>query len=65
MNPPKDIHDATRVIHNLCRLIIDDIEAYFDGAIAPTPQDEYFEGFKNAALDIHLLATWIKDHTIV
>jgi len=60
MNRPDNIHDALRHLHNLTMCIANDVDTYIKN-----PQDhapEYFEGVKDAALDAHLLVTWIKDN---
>ena len=55
---PKNIHDALRHLHNLTMSIANDLLNYMDN-----PQDyapEYFEDVKAAALDAHLLVTWVR-----
>ena len=57
---PKNIHDALRHLHNLTMSIANDLLNYMDN-----PQDyapEYFEDVKDAALDAHLLVTWVRDN---
>jgi len=59
MMKPKNIHDALRHLHNLTMGIANDMNNYMDN-----PQDyspEYFESVKDAALDAHLLVTWVRD----
>jgi len=56
---PKNIHDALRHLHDLTMSIANDMNNYMDN-----PQDyspEYFESVKDAALDAHLLVTWVRD----
>lgn len=59
MIKPKNIHDALRHLHDLTMSIANDMNNYMDN-----PQDyspEYFESVKDAALDAHLLVTWVRD----
>jgi hypothetical protein len=59
MMKPKNIHDALRHLYNLTMGIANDMNNYMDN-----PQDyspEYFESVKDAALDAHLLVTWVRD----
>jgi hypothetical protein len=59
MMKPKNIHDALRHLHDLTMSIANDMNNYMDN-----PQDyspEYFESVKDAALDAHLLVTWVRD----
>lgn len=59
MQKPKDIHAALQQLHDLTMSIANDMNNYMDN-----PQDykpEYFESVKDAALDAHLLVTWIRD----
>jgi hypothetical protein len=59
MQQPKNVHDALRHLHNLTMCIAKDVENYLED---PTIYgNEYFEDVKNAALDAHLLVTWIRD----
>jgi len=58
---PKNIHDALRHLHNLTMGIARDLENYLDSPRDYVPS-EYFEDVKDAALDAHLLVTWIKDN---
>lgn len=61
MNRPKNIHDALRRIHALTYCIANDLTKYMeDTEMQYDP--EYFEDVKAAALDAHLLVTWIKDN---
>ena len=60
MKRPDNIHDALRHLHNLTMSIANDLLNYMDN-----PQDyapEYFEDVKDAALDAHLLVTWVRDN---
>ena len=59
MMKPKNINDALRHLHDLTMGIANDMNNYMDN-----PQDyspEYFESVKDAALDAHLLVTWVRD----
>ena len=59
MQKPKDIHAALQQLHDLTMSIANDMCNYMDN-----PQDykpEYFEAVKDAALDAHLLVTWVRD----
>lgn len=60
MKQPKNIHDALRRIQALTSCIATDIGNYLDDP--PVYGAEYFEDIKDAALDAHLLVTWVKDH---
>lgn len=60
MKRPDNIHDALRHLHDLTMAIANDMNNYMDN-----PQDfepEYFESVKDAALDAHLLVTWVRDN---
>ena len=60
MERPDNIHDALRRLHELTMAIANDMNNYMDN-----PQDykpEYFESVKDAALDAHLLVTWVRDN---
>ena len=60
MKRPDNIHDALRHLHDLTMAIANDMEKYMDN-----PQDfepEHFETVKDAALDAHLLVTWVRDN---
>lgn len=60
MQRPDNIHDALRHLHNLTMCIAKDVENYLeDPAIYG---NEYFEDVKAAALDAHMLVTWVKDN---
>ena len=61
MLKPKSVHDALRHLHNLTMCVAQDLDTYLDnrpGDYSP----EYFEAIRDAALDAHLLVTWIKDN---
>lgn len=60
MKRPDNINDALRRLHELTMAIANDMNNYMDN-----PQDfepEYFESVKDAALDAHLLVTWVRDN---
>ncbi len=65
MKQPNDIHDALTRIHQLLAGIailaglVKDASNPNDRVIESYP--EYFEPIKDAALDAHLLVTWVKD----
>ena len=61
MSNPKNIHDALRHLHNLTMAIAEDLTRYMDDDQMQYDA-EYFEDVKAAALDAHLLVTWIKDN---
>ncbi len=57
---PDNIHDALRHLQSLTMDIARDMENYLDNpAIYGT---DYFEDVKAAALDAHLLVTWVRDN---
>lgn len=56
MKPPRDTHDALTRIHKLLAGI-----AMLAGMAKDADNPEYFESIKDAALDAHLLVTWVKD----
>jgi hypothetical protein len=58
---PKNIHDALRHLQNLTMGIARDTENYLDSPGDYVPS-EYFEDVKDAALDAHMLVTWIRDN---
>ena len=60
MKRPDNIHDALRHLHNLTMGIANDLLNYMDNPQNYTP--EYFEDVKDAALDAHLLVTWVRDN---
>jgi hypothetical protein len=60
MRKPDNIDDALRHLQTLLLAIDKDIGNYLeDPAIYGT---EFFEDIKDAALDAHLLVTWVKDN---
>lgn len=59
MLKPKSVHDALRRLHYLTLCVAQDLDVYRPGYHSL----EYFEAIKDAALDAHLLVTWIKDNT--
>jgi len=60
MKRPDNIHDALRHLQNLTLCIARDTENYLDNPGDFSP--DYFEGVKDAALDAHLLVTWVRDN---
>lgn len=61
MKRPDNIHDALRHLHSLTMCIANDLTKYMeDTEMQYDP--EYFEDVKAAALDAHLLVTWVKDN---
>lgn len=59
MKQPTDIHAALARIHTLLGAIAEDLTRYMDD---PADYDhEYFQPIKDAALDAHMLVTWVKD----
>ena len=58
---PKNIHDALRHLQNLTMGIARDTENYLDSPGDYVPS-EYFEDVKDAALDAHMLVTWVRDN---
>jgi hypothetical protein len=59
MERPDNLNDALLHLHNLTMAIANDMNNYMDSPQDYTP--EYFEAVKDAALDAHLLVTWIRD----
>jgi hypothetical protein len=59
MKPPRDIHDALRRVQSLLSTIARDADNPDDPIMQSYP--EYFEPIKDAALDAHLLVTWVRD----
>ena len=60
MKRPDNINEALLQLHNLTMSIANDLLNYMDN-----PQDyspEFFEDVKDAALDAHLLVTWVRDN---
>ena len=60
MQRPDNIHDALRQLHKVTMAVAMDLTNYMDNPADYDP--EYFEDVKVAALDAHLLVTWIKDN---
>lgn len=60
MQRPDNIHDALRHLHDLTMAIANDMTHYM--ANPADYQPEYFEAVKDAALDAHLLVTWVRDN---
>ncbi len=59
MKRPDNINDALNHLHKLIGAVAQDLENYLED---PTIHgDEYFEDVKTAALDAHMLVSWIKD----
>jgi hypothetical protein len=61
MKRPDNIHDALRHLQNLTMGIARDTENYLDSPGDYVPS-EYFEDVKDAALDAHMLVTWVRDN---
>ena len=62
MKNPDNIHDALRHLHHLTMSIATDIgNCLEDPAIYGS---DFFEDVKAAALDAHMLITWIKDNLV-
>jgi hypothetical protein len=61
MKRPDNINDALSHLHTLTMAIAEDLERYIDDEDMQYDA-EYFEDVKAAALDAHLLVTWIKDN---
>lgn len=60
MKRPDNINDALNHLHKLIGAVAQDLENYLED---PTIYgDEYFEDVKTAALDAHMLVTWVKDN---
>lgn len=60
MKRPDNLNDALRQLHNLTMAVAMDLTNYMDNPADYAP--EYFEDVKAAALDAHLLVTWVKDN---
>lgn len=60
MKQPTDIHAALARIHTLLGAIAEDLTRYMDDESLQY-NAEYFQAVKDAALDAHLLVTWVKD----
>jgi len=63
MKNPDNLHDAIAHLHLLTMGIAEDLGRYIDDEDMQYDA-EYFEDVKAAALDAHLLVTWIKDQLI-
>jgi hypothetical protein len=59
MKRPDNLRDALDHLHKLIGAVAQDLENYLEDPVAY--DHEYFEDVKTAALDAHLLVTWIKD----
>ena len=59
MTNPDNLRDALAHLHKLLAGIARDASYENDRVIESYP--EYFDPIKDAALDAHLLTTWIKD----
>ena len=60
MKNPDNLHDALNHLHKLIGAVAKDLENYLEDPVAY--DHEYFEDVKTAALDAHLLVTWVKDN---
>jgi hypothetical protein len=60
MKQPDNINDALRYLHGLTMSIAEDLGRYINDEKMQYDPD-YFEDVRAAALDAHLLTTWIKD----
>ncbi len=60
MKQPDNINDALRHLHNLTLCIAEDLRRYMDDDQMQYDA-EYFKDVEAAALDAHLLVTWVKD----
>ena len=60
MQRPDNINDALRQLHNLTMAVAMDLRRYMDDDLRNNA--EYLEDVEAAALDAHLLVTWIKDN---
>jgi|OM-RGC.v1.035461627 hypothetical protein len=61
MQRPDNIDDALRQLHHLTMSIAMDISKFMDDDQMQYDSD-YFADMKAAALDAHLLVTWVKDN---
>jgi hypothetical protein len=59
MKNPDNLHDSLNHLHKLLAHIAGDAENLME---ASTVNPNHLEPIKNAALDAHLLVTWIKDN---
>ena len=60
MKRPDNINDALSHLHTMLMGIAKDASYENDRVIESYP--DYFDPIKTAALDAHLLVTWIKDN---
>lgn len=60
MKRPDNLNDALRQLHNLTMAVAMDLRRYMDDDLRNNA--EYLEDVEAAALDAHLLVTWIKDN---
>jgi hypothetical protein len=61
MKRPDNINDALRHLHNLTMGIAEDLNKYINDEDMQYDA-EYFKDVEAAALDAHMLVTWIKDN---
>jgi len=61
MKRPDNINDALRHLHTLTMSIAEDLERYINDEQMQYDA-EYFHDVKAAALDAHLLVTWVNDN---
>ena len=61
MKQPDNINEALRHLHNLTMSIAMDLTKYMEDEHMQYDA-EYFEDVKAAALDAHLLVTWVRDN---
>ena len=61
MKQPDNINDALRHLHNLTLAIAEDLRRYINDEDMQYDA-EYFKDVEAAALDAHLLVTWVKDN---
>ncbi len=59
MKNPDNLNDALRQLHNLTMAIANDTANLMESS---TLRSGHLEPIKDAALDAHLLVTWIKDN---
>ena len=61
MKQPDNLNDALRHLHTLTMAIAEDLRRYMDDEDMQYDA-EYFKDVEAAALDAHLLVTWVKDN---
>lgn len=61
MKQPDNINDALRQLHILTLCIAEDLGRYINDEDMQYDA-EYFKDVEAAALDAHLLVTWVKDN---